>query len=213
MASPKLTLYADAKFTSPYAMSAFVTLREKGLPFEIRTLDLAAGENHATGYAKLSLTRRVPTLVDGDFTLSESSAISEYLEERFPAPQYPAVYPADVRVRARARQVQAWIRSDFMPIRMERSTEWVFIKPTTKPLSPEAKASAEKLFAIADALVPADAGNLFGNWCIADTDLAMMLNRLAINGDAVPGKLADYAQRQWERPSVQLWVGQDRGTA
>jgi glutathione S-transferase len=41
----------------------------------------------------------------------------------------------------------------------------------------------------------------------------MMLNRLAINGDAVPGKLADYAQRQWERPSVQLWVGQDRGTA
>jgi glutathione S-transferase len=89
----------------------------------------------------------------------------------------------------------------------------VFIKPTTKPLSPEAKASAEKLFAIADALVPADAGNLFGNWCIADTDLAMMLNRLAINGDAVPGKLADYAQRQWERPSVQLWVGQDRGTA
>lgn len=206
-----LTLYADSKFTSPYALSVFVTLHEKGLPFGLRTVDLGAGENHADGYAKLSLTRRVPTLVHGDFTLSESSAISEYLEEQYPAPQYPAAYPADARARARARQVQAWIRSDFMPIRVERSMEHVFITPTRTPLSPAAKSSAEKLFSIADALIPADSGHLFGDWCIADTDLATMLNRLVVNGDAVPGKLEAYARRQWARPSVQRWVGQDRG--
>jgi glutathione S-transferase len=97
-----------------------------------------------------------------------------------------------------------------MPIRQERSTEFLFLEPTDKPLSQEAKASAEKLFAVADALLRKDAVNLFGAWCIADSDLALMLNRLVMNGDAVPEKLATYARQQWERNSVQLWIKQDR---
>jgi hypothetical protein len=32
-----LRLYVDAQFTSPYALSAFVVLREKGIDFEIKT--------------------------------------------------------------------------------------------------------------------------------------------------------------------------------
>jgi len=51
---------------------------------------------------------------------------------------------------------------------------------------------------------------LFGSWSIADVDLALMLNRLALNGDAVPEKLAEYARRQWQRPSVQEWVSLKR---
>ena len=47
-------------------------------------------------------------------------------------------------------------------------------------------------------------------WCIADVDLAVMLNRLAMNGDEVPNHLAEYALRQWQRPTVQLWVNQQR---
>ena len=43
-------------------------------------------------------------------------------------------------------------------------------------------------------------------WCIADVDLAVMLNRLVINGDEVPQHLAEYALRQWQRPTVQQWV-------
>jgi glutathione S-transferase len=206
----QLTLYVDSNFVSPYAMSAFVSLQEKGLPFGVQRLSLAARDNYAAGYRATSLTCRVPTLVHGDFSLSESSAISEYLEERFPSPQHAAIYPRDIRARARARQIQAWLRSDFMPIRQERSTEVVFFKPTDKPLSPEAKASAEKLFGAADALVVSEAENLFGDWCIADTDLALMLNRLVMNGDTVPERLAAYAQQQWQRPSVQLWVKQGR---
>ena len=45
---------------------------------------------------------------------------------------------------------------------------------------------------------------------VADVDLAVMLNRLVLNGDAVPEHLAAYATRQWQRPSVQLWVNQKR---
>jgi len=205
-----LKLYVDSQFTSPYAMSAFVTLTEKGIPFEIQTVDLAANENHRSTYSRLSLTRRVPTLTHDDFHLSESSAISEYLEEQFPEPKHTSVYPRDVLERARARQIQAWLRSDFMPIREERTTEVVFFKPTDQPLSDVARASAAKLIAAVDGLLEDGASSLFNEWCIADTDLALMLNRLVLNGDDVPRKLVAYAHHQWRRPSVQLWVKQKR---
>src|SRR5262245_38246843 len=102
-----LQLYIDARYLSPYAMSAFVVLHEKELPFEVKPVDLGARENQKPGFAALSGTRRVPTLVHGDFTLSESSAIAEYLEDVFPD---RPVYPRNPRERARARQIQAWLR-------------------------------------------------------------------------------------------------------
>ena len=188
-------------------MSAFVALHEKGLSFEIETIDLAVNANSEASFAAMSLTRRVPTLVHEGFCLSESSAISEYLNEVFPrAP----LYPTEPQSRARARQVQAWLRSDLMPIRQERSTEVLFYGPTKSALSPAATASAEKLFSAAESLLPANSENLFGRWCIADVDLAVMLNRLVMNGDPVPERLAAYAKHQWQRSSVQLWVNQRR---
>ncbi|MFC1838477.1 glutathione transferase [Thermodesulfobacteriota bacterium] len=210
MIKENFILYVDSQFISPYAMSVFVTLTEKKIPFQIKKINLEAGENLQPGYADMSITWRVPALTHGDFHLSESSAISEYLDELYPAPDHPVVYPGDMSLKARARQIQAWIRSDFLLIREERSTEVVFGKPTDKPLSEAAKAEIEKLFAAADNLINSGTVNLFDDWCIADTDLALMLNRLILNGDDVPDKLAVYARHQWERPSVQLWVNRER---
>lgn len=207
MPPESLLLYVDAQFASPYAMSAFIALHEKGLPFEITTVDLAANANHEPHFVSTSLTRRVPTLVHDGFSLSESSAIAEYLDEVFPG---APLYPAEPRRRARARQVQAWLRSDLMPIRQERSTEVVFYGRRASPLSAQGMASAEKLFVAAESLLPENAEHLFGQWCIVDVDLALMLNRLVINGDSVPVRLATYAKHQWQRPSVQLWVNQRR---
>lgn len=99
-----LLLYADALLASPYAMSAFVALREKALLFDMETVDLATNANHEPYYAATSLTRRVPTLVHSGFSLSESPAISEYLDEVF---RGTPLYPKDARSRAKARQVQA----------------------------------------------------------------------------------------------------------
>jgi glutathione S-transferase len=205
----ELTLYVDTTFTSPYAMSAYVTLLEKKLPFSLEVIDLDTGANQLPPYRDLGLTGRVPTLVHGDFVLTESSAISEYLDEQFAAPAYPSVLPRDLRQRAQARQVQAWLRSDLVPIRTERSTGVIFVAPIARPLTAEAQASAARLIRIAERLV--DGPNLFGEWCIADTDLALMLNRLIMNGDPVPQKLKDYADGQWRRDSVQQWVRQPRG--
>jgi glutathione S-transferase len=88
-----MLLFADAQYTSPYAMSVFVALTEKRIPFEMQTVDLDAGENHAASFAARSLTQRVPTLIDGDFALTESSAITEYLEELQPD---PPLYPSAI---------------------------------------------------------------------------------------------------------------------
>ncbi|HMW17374.1 MAG TPA: glutathione transferase [Accumulibacter sp.] len=203
-----MQLFVDTHYASPYALSVFVALCEKKRPFEVATIDLSGGEHHRPEYAKLSLTHRVPTLVDGEFSLSESSAITEYLHETYPG---PALYPADAKARARARQVQAWLRSDLTSIRSERSTVVLFYGPSTTPLSIDAQAAVEKLFTVADALLAHGKSCLFGDeWCIADVDLAVMLNRLVLNGDPVPDHLAKYAANQWQRPSVQLWVNHTR---
>ena len=202
-----MLLYANSQYTSPYAMSVFVALKEKNIPFELRTIDLEHGANNSPEYATESLTGRVPTLVDGNFSLSESSAITEYLEEAYPG---VALYPSDPKTKARARQVQAWIRSDLLPIRQERSTDVVFYRPSQIPLSAAADMASRKLFRASEALLAHNGDYLFGSWSIADVDLALMLNRLVLNGDAVPKKLADYARKQWQRPSVQEWVSLKR---
>ena len=141
------------------------------------------------------------------FALSESSAICEYLDETFEGTR---LYPADPRDRARARQVQAWLRSDLMPIRDERPTFVVFNGAKRPALSVQAREQADKLFSAALALLDGRTDNLFGAWSIADVDLAMMLQRLIVLGDPVPGRLVEYATLQWRRPTVQQWINRPR---
>ena len=203
----RMLLYVDANFASPYALVAFVSLLEKGLTFDIEALDLAAHANHAADFARTSITRRIPTLVHDGFALSESSAICEYLDETFPGTR---LYPTDSRDRARARQVQAWLRSDLMAIRDERPTFVVFCGASRPALSARAREAADKLFSAALTLLDGRADNLFGDWSIADVDLAMMLQRLIVLGDPVPERLIDYATLQWRRPTLQQWIHRKR---
>ncbi|MGQ2964892.1 glutathione transferase [Methylophilus sp.] len=198
-----MILYVDAHYLSPYALSAFVALREKGLSFELRLLDLQKSEQSSPVYAGISNTQRVPAIVDDDFSLSESSAISEYIDECYIGPR---LYPRDLLARAQARALQAWLRSDLLPIREERSTEVLFLDSSPMPLSARAQAAANKLFHAAAQLLQPGQQHLFDHWCIADTDLALMINRLVLAGDPVPEHLADYATSQWQRPSVQDWL-------
>jgi glutathione S-transferase len=198
-----MLLYVDAQYASPYALSAFVALQEKGVPFALQPIDLAAGEQHAPGYARLSWTHRVPLLLDRGFALSESSAIAEYLDETLPG---RPLYPTAPAARARARQLQAWLRSDFQALRDERSTEVLFGRRAHPALSAMAMGAADRLFAAAQELLRHGEDDLFGHWCIADTDLALMLNRLAFGGDALPADLRRYAALQWQRESVQRWL-------
>jgi glutathione S-transferase len=205
----ELILWGESGFQSPYVFSCFVALREKRVPFALRTMALAAGEHRRGEYLARSLTGRVPALQHGQLWLAESSAIEEYLEEAFPPPGHPRLYPADLAERARARQIQAWVRSDLLPLRQERPTSSVFSRETVKPLTDGGRAAAESLLRVAEALVGPGNDYLFGtSFSIADADLGMMLQRLVANGDPVLPCLKAYAERVWTRPSVQAWLAQ-----
>ena len=207
-----LTLYVDAFWTSPYALSAFVALTEKGLPFSIEELGLHRRDHHVPTYREGSLTGRVPALRHGDYWLSESSAIAEYLEDAFPAPGHAPLFPDDLQERGRARQIMAWLRSDLMPIREERSTSTIFYERTKKPLSAAGEQAAETLLRVASQLVPDGGTTLFTHWCHADTDLGLMLQRLNLNGHVLPPKLQAYAETQWQRPSSSAFISHERPT-
>ncbi|WP_160109086.1 glutathione transferase [Pseudomonas izuensis] len=208
MESTRLQLYVGADFVSAFAMSAFVALKEKQLSFELVTVNLKARENYKATYHDLSLTNKIPTLVHEDFALSESSAIAEYLDELSPGTK--KLFPQDIRQRARARQLQAWLRSDLLVVRKERPFDLVYFGKKDNPLSDEARAAVDRLFFVADRLLQEGAEHLFGDWSIADTDLAIMLNRLVANGDPVPARLAAYVHRQWDRDSVRAWMDIER---
>jgi glutathione S-transferase len=201
-------LYVDRHWESPYAMSAFVALEEKGLAFEAKELALERKEHERSDYR--ALTARIPCLVEGDFWLAESSAIAEYLEEAYP--DSPRIFPQALKDRAACREVQAWLRSDLMPIRQERPTTSIFFPEHRAkiPLSAAAKRSTERLVHAALRLIPAGKVHLFGSFSIADTDLGIMLMRLHANGDALPEALARFAEAQWSRPSVKKWVERTR---
>jgi glutathione S-transferase len=108
----------------------------------------------------------------------------------------------------------AWVRSDVGALRDERSSEYVFFEaadlPPLAPLSDAGRRAAEKVIRVARALVPEAGGPLFGTWCIADTDLAMMLWRLSRTGHPLPAKLRAFADAEWERPAVREFAAHPR---
>lgn len=203
-----LTLFVDSHWISPYAMSAFVALEEKGLPYTVKELSLPKKEHLLPGYG--AHTGRLPALQHGDFWLAESQAIAEYLAETFPFPKHPRLFPEDLKERAICREVMAWVRSDLMPIREERSTYTVWYERTSKPLSDGAQKAVARLLAACDRLISDGRTTLFGAWCLADVDLAMMLQRLNVNGDPLPAKVKAYAEANWQRPSVRKWCERPR---
>jgi glutathione S-transferase len=105
----------------------------------------------------------------------------------------------------------AWIRSDLMPIREERSTNTIFYGPSKEPLSRQGQRAADKLVRVASALIPEGRSTLFDDFSIADADLTMMLQRLLASGHDLPAKVHDFAQTHWQRPSIHAWVTHPRG--
>ncbi len=211
LASGTLTLCSDAFWISPYVFSCFVALREKRARFEVKEIKLQAKEQEAAEYRAATWTGRVPALLEGAFSLTESSAILEYLEETLPPPEHGRLLPENTRARARARQLMSWLRSDeTIPIRAERSSEVIFYERPLPALTPKATAAVEKLTRLVGQLVTSADAPLFGEWCIADAELAFFLHRLMKDEGVVPVMLRGYADAQWKRPSVAEWVAHPR---
>lgn len=89
----------------------------KGIDFEYLPVSLRAGEQHSESYRAFNPQKNVPVLVDGDAKLSQSLAIFEYLEEKYPA---PPLYPASPLERARVRSIALHIACEIQPMNNSR---------------------------------------------------------------------------------------------
>jgi glutathione S-transferase len=87
-------------YLSPYVRKVLVCLELKGIAYVVDHMVPFFGDDR---FSKLSPLRRIPVLVDGDLVLTDSTVICEYLEDLNPD---PALYPKDVRDRARARWLE-----------------------------------------------------------------------------------------------------------
>jgi glutathione S-transferase len=82
---------------------------ELGLPFANRELGNVAGELQASDYLSLNPNGKVPTIVDGDFTMWESNAICRFLAARAGRVD---LLPAAPAARAHVEQWMDWQATD-----------------------------------------------------------------------------------------------------
>lgn len=97
---------------------------ENRLPVEFQLVDLMKGEHYQPEYVAVNPSRLVPVLEDGDFRLTESSAILKYLAEHFKSP----AYPTELKARGRVNEVMDWINTQLC-----RDLAYGFVYPQIFP--------------------------------------------------------------------------------
>ena len=108
----KLVLHSAKRASAPYRVR--IGLNLKGLPFELRPVDLVANAHQGDDYRALNAQALVPTLeVDGR-PLTQSLAILEWLDETFP--DQPRLLPSEPFDRAAARAMAEIIACDIHPL-------------------------------------------------------------------------------------------------
>jgi len=100
-------------FRSSAAYRVRIALGLKGLEYEYVAIHLRKGEQSTAQYRELNPGELVPTLVDDRGTFTQSLAIIEYLDERYPE---PALLPSASEARARVRAIALAIACDIHPI-------------------------------------------------------------------------------------------------
>ena len=94
-----------------------IALNLKGLAYDYVAVDLRKNEHQGASFKSLNPQGLVPALVDGDLVLTQSVAIIEWLEERYPT---PALLPADLNDRAHVRALAALVGCDIHPVNNKR---------------------------------------------------------------------------------------------
>jgi len=87
-------------FISPYVRKVLVVLNLKQIPYQIDPIIPFMGDDR---FSRLNPVRRIPVLIDDCVTLADSSAICQYLGDRYSKPR---LYPVDIADRAQARWLE-----------------------------------------------------------------------------------------------------------
>ena len=82
-----MKLYMHPVSTASRPVRLFIA--ETGIKCDEEIVDVLKGAHYEAPYASLNPNRMVPMLEDGDFRLTESSAILKYLADKYDLPAYP----------------------------------------------------------------------------------------------------------------------------
>lgn len=186
---------------STYARRVAIALREKSIPCEQIVVDMAARKHREPAYLALNPYHRVPTLVDGDLVLYESTSILNYLESLHPQ---PPLVPADIKARALVdmhmklcdiqftRQVGAIIfPKRFLP--KERWDEQLFAAM---------RGEIDKHLAILDQQLGDDEYVVANQYSLVEVCYAPFVAFLDLMEVTPPPRIARWAERILSRPSA-----------
>ncbi|GGE12418.1 hypothetical protein GCM10011529_18480 [Polymorphobacter glacialis] len=88
---------------SPYAQKNKIALREKGVAFDCGVPSGLGAGGAGGDFVAANPRAEVPTLIDGDVRVFDSTIIQDYIEDRWPI---PALLPAGAAARARVRMIE-----------------------------------------------------------------------------------------------------------
>ncbi|KAL1771445.1 glutathione S-transferase theta-2 [Sigmodon hispidus] len=108
-----LELYLD--LLSQPCRAVYIFAKKNDIPFQMHTVDIIKGQHVSEQFSQMNCLQKLPVLKDGDFVLTESSAILIYLSSKYQVADH--WYPADLKARARVHEYLGWhadnIRSTF----------------------------------------------------------------------------------------------------
>lgn len=176
-------------------------LEEIGLPYELERFELGQKEMRAPEYTRINPNGRVPTLVDGDTTITESTAIAQYLAIK----HAPALVPGpDAPNFAAYLQWLQYAEGMIMPPFNNFVVETILLPPERR--NPQLAARAMKVMSRAIAAVEthmAERQYLAGEFTIADTitgHAVIMARRAGVDFSSFTN-LSAYADRLEARPA------------
>jgi glutathione S-transferase len=194
-------------YISPYVRKVLVLLDLKGIAYEIDPIIPFLGDDR---FSQLSPVRRIPVLIDDQTTLCDSSVICQYLEDRYPR---PAVYPAGIADRARARWLEEYADTRMGDVFIWRLFSQVAVNPFVWGIPTDQailqKTLDEDIPQVLDYLegqLPAD-GLIFGELSIADIAIAVFFRNAAFARFKVDAgrwpRTAAFVERVLALPSFQ----------
>jgi RNA polymerase-associated protein len=187
-----MTLYSGA--TDLHSHRVRIVLAEKGVPYEVINVETRIKPEDLL---ELNPYGSIPTLVDRELALYESSIITEYLDERFPHPPLMPVYPV---ARAKARLIIHRFDREWSPL----------IRKLETGKMADTRAAAKELSGYLAQLVPIFQTSpyfLGDEFTLVDCCIAPVLWRLPIWGIALSPvemkTINKYADRVFQRDSFQ----------
>ncbi|QQS10696.1 MAG: glutathione S-transferase family protein [Rhodospirillales bacterium] len=191
---------------SSYAQKVKIALREKGLPFTPETPATLGSGAAPSAFTDANPRVEVPTLIDGEARIFDSTIILEYIEDKWPT---PPLLPSDPVARAGARMVEEMCDTHYEAINWGLGEiKWFRRAEGARADTLRAAAAAQTRHVqswLAERLGAKDwfGGDAFG-W--ADLSVAPYLNRSVYYGlgPAADSPLSRWLARARERPSVAL---------